>query len=119
MASTLLFFVSAGLITAYVVLVYNMSKYFKEQMKNEICKLTVLFATFVMAYFLRLFYQIGLGHTFYKEIISDMVCRWWFINILPLIWDITSILSILILHWMSFRKPAETKNMLKAGHYKD
>lgn len=31
-----------------------------------------------------------------------MIVRWYFINGLPVIWDITSILSILILHTLSF-----------------
>lgn len=44
-----------------------------------------------------------------------MVTRWYFVNSMPLIWDITSILSILILHKMSFSEPS--KRVPKGGHY--
>ena len=44
MAASLLISWSIGLITAYVVLIYNMRKFFKEQMWNEMRRLTVLFA---------------------------------------------------------------------------
>ena len=56
MAASLLITCSVGLVTAYIVLIYNMRKYFKEQMRNEMRRLTVLFASFVLAYFLRSLY---------------------------------------------------------------
>ena len=102
MAASLLITCSVGLITAYVVLIYNMRKYFKEQMRNEMRRLTVLFASFVLAYLLRSLYQIGLMTSFYKELINSLVWRWYLIDVLPLIWDLASIVSILILHYTSF-----------------
>ena len=79
-----------------------MRKYFKEQMRNEMRRLTVLFASFVLAYFLRSLYQVGLMFNFYKELINSLVKRWFIIDVLPLIWDLASIVSILILHYTSF-----------------
>lgn len=58
--------VSLGLITTYAVLIYNMCKYFREQMRTEIKRLTILFASFIMAYVLRIIFQIGLGGDFYS-----------------------------------------------------
>ena len=116
MASTLLSIVSVGLILAYSVLFYNMRTYFKEQMGQERFRLSILFATFVSAYTLRLVYQIFLGEKIYTQLIEEMVVRWQIINALPLVWDITSILSILILHHMSFRRP-HSNQAPKAGHY--
>lgn len=43
-----------------------------------------------------------------------MASRWYFVNGLPIIWDITSILSILVLHLMSFRSSTKVP---KGGHY--
>ena len=82
-----------------------MCKYFREQMRAEINRLSVLFASFILAYVLRVIFQIGLGSGFYAKHIPDMVTRWYLLNALPIIWDISSFLSILILHNMSFREP--------------
>ena len=112
MAASLLFTCSVGLITAYIVLIYNMGKYFKEQMRNEMRRLTVLFASFVLAYFLRSLYQVGLMFNFYKELINSLVKRWFIIDVLPLIWDLASIVSILILHYTSF---SDTSNSSSKG----
>lgn len=65
MATTFLATLSLGLISTYIVLIYHMRKYFKQQMEAEMCRLTVLFATFVIAYTLRFVYQLGLGHKWY------------------------------------------------------
>ena len=47
-----------------------------------------------------------------------MITRWYFVNGLPIIWDITSILSILILHTMSFRQVKTVEALPKGGHFK-
>ena len=80
-------------------------------MRKEIIRLTFLFATFVLAYCLRFLYQIGLMLDLYSSIIKDEIVRWKLIFFLPLLWDISSIISILVLHYQSFRQncPQEVK----------
>jgi len=80
-----------------------MRKYFKLQMRNEMRRLTVLFATFVLAYVLRSFYQIGLAMSLYRQLVISLVNRWYLVDTMPLVWDLASILSILILHLISFK----------------
>ena len=86
-------------------------------------RLTLLFATFVFAYILRMIYQLGLGTDFYVNIINRMVIRWGLIMALPLLWDITSLISIFILHFKSFRSietdESQQRVMPKAGHYNE
>ena len=48
--------VTTGLIGAYIILVYHIRKYFKDQMVLEMSRLTVLFAIFCVCYGLRTFY---------------------------------------------------------------
>ena len=105
MSSTLLAIVSIGLIVSYIVLVHSICKYFKNQMQHEMKRLTILFATFVVAYILRFFYQLGLGSKFYAHTVHNMTTRWYLANAAPIIWDIVSIVSILMLHYVSFREP--------------
>ena len=88
-------------------------------MRIEKRRLTILFATFVVAYFLRFIYQLILGHRIYREWVQTLWVRWFIINILPLVWDITSILSILIMHYMSFREKPVIKIIPRAGHFKE
>ena len=66
-------------------------------------RLTILFATFIFAYVLRFFYQLALGQQIYSHVIKHMTTRWILANLAPIIWDILSIVSILILHLVSFR----------------
>jgi len=94
---------SLGLIIAYCVLIHNIKKYFGQQMETEMRRLKILFATFIISYFLRTFYQIGLTQQLFSNLIHQMIIRWFIINSLPLIWDICSILSILVFHYKSFR----------------
>ena len=108
-STSLLLIVSVGLIFVYIVLIYNMRRYFRQEMKQEMRRLTVLFATFVFAYLLRSFYQIGLISYSYAHWVTEMAIRWYILNALPLIWDVLSILSILVLHRMSFRKSSEDR----------
>ena len=91
--------VSSGLIVSYVLLICAMCKYFREQMQQEIVRLTCLFATFVLAYFLRFIYEIGLMYGVYEQWFPDETVRWKLVLFLPLVWDVTSILSILVLHF--------------------
>lgn len=56
MASIFLATISIGLIGTYALLVHHMVVYFKREMQREIWKLTVLCATFVVAYGLRFFF---------------------------------------------------------------
>jgi len=104
MASVLLALVSVGLTVSYVVLIHSLCTYFREQMKQEITRLTLLFATFVLAYVLRFIYQIGLSLKVYYHVVPDLVSRWFIMLMLPLVWDLTTIISILILHCKSFRR---------------
>lgn len=103
MASSLLAVVSTGLIVSYIILIASLCTYFREQMRQEIVRLTALFATFIFAYVLRFLYQIGIGDQFYVEVVNQMFYRWIIIIFLPFIWDIISILSIYILHYKSFK----------------
>ena len=103
MASSLLAVVSTGLTVSYIILIFSLCTYFRESMKQEIVRLTFLFATFVFAYVLRFVYQIGLGDKTYVNLVPDMYHRWLILLFLPFIWDIISIVSIFVLHYKSFR----------------
>ena len=85
-------------------------------MKEQIVRLSVLFATFVFAYILRFFYQLGRGTDIYLDMCPNMVVRWSILLALPVVWDISSILAILILHYKSF-KHAKCSAGLQAGHF--
>ena len=61
MSASLLGILSAGLIASYCVLIHTIYKYFKNQLQQEMKRLTILFATFIFAYVLRFFYQLALG----------------------------------------------------------
>ena len=117
MAVALLSICSLGLTVSYLVLIISLCKHFKKQMKQEIMRLTLLFASFVIAYQLRFIYQLGLGSDYYKNLVVSMVTRWHIILILPLFWDITSILAILVLHFKSFRR--KNQKIPKAGHFNE
>lgn len=95
--------VSIGLTFSYFVLIYSLCTYFRQEMHEQIVRLSGLFATFVLAYILRFFYQLGRGTEIYIHMIPSLFARWTIILGLPLIWDISSIISILILHYKSFR----------------
>ena len=110
---------STGLTITYAILIYIIKKYFNTQMRIEKRRLTILFATFVVAYFLRFLYTLILGHRYYREWVTYLWIRWFIINFLPLVWDITSILSILIMHYMSFRQKPVIKIIPRAGHFKE
>ena len=116
MALSLLMILSGFLTLSYIVLICNLCRYFKDQMAQEIKRLTLLFATFTLSYILRSLYMLGINQQtlFYAKIIPHMATRWAIILSLPLFWDLASILSILVLHFKSFRQ--QTKNFPKAGH---
>ena len=75
-------------------------------MRLEMKRLTILFATFIFAYVLRFFYQLGLGSHIYVRWVPNMIARWGLANTMPIIWDVVSISSICILHFISFREAA-------------
>ena len=94
-----------GLTVNFCFLVYYINKYFKSHMKSEMRRLSVLFGTFTVAYFLRFIYELGLGlHSdIYVSAVPDLAVRLGISQTLPILWDITSIMCILILHNSSFR----------------
>ena len=95
--------VSVALIITYVILVYNIKRYFKDHMILEIKSLSILFASFMIAYALRTVYQLFLGYYKNLDAFSDPYLRWWLQNYLWIIWDIVSIVSILVLHHINFK----------------
>lgn len=118
-ASSLLAILSTGLTLSYVILIYNLFAYFRYQMRNEMYRLTLLFATFVLCYVLRMIFQIGLSTDYYITLIDHLVTRWALCIALPLLWDITSLVSILVLHFKSFSKKEDTHSVPQAGHYNE
>ena len=96
--------VSLGLIISYCFLIYKIKKYFRDHMILEVKSLSILFASFMLAYTLRTFYQMWLGQYKNLAFLSNPYVRWWIMNYLWIIWDIVSIISILILHHVNFRE---------------
>lgn len=80
---------------------WNIRNYYKGKMSTEMQWLSILYATFGVSYGLRMGYQYGLGS--FHKIVPEMVVRWHVVNTVPLLWDITSIGAILIMHHMNFR----------------
>ena len=119
MVGTLLSIVIFGLILSYSVLIYKIKKYYYENMKVEYRRITILFASFNISYVLRLAYLILA--TKQIHFIHDHYHREIWRRFLPLLFDLSSILAILILHFISFRN-SDSKNsskLPKAGHFKD
>ena len=109
-----------GLFTSYCYLIYNIKKYYYESMKSEFRRLTILFASFNISYLLRLAYL--LCSAVHIRAIDDHYLRLIMRRLLPLAFDLSSILAILTLHYMSFKKDKEanrTSQLPKAGHFKD
>ena len=75
MGSSLLALVSIGLITTYWVLVYSMRKYFREALKTERTRLSILFASFIVSYTFRLVFQTLFGWGIYEKWISSYYTR--------------------------------------------
>lgn len=95
---------TAGLVTAYTLLVYNVCKYYRQSMKTELKRLSILFAAFIISYFLRLIYVATSVSGIYEKIVSNWYTRIVIATMMPLVWDLTSIVAILVLHFISFRK---------------
>ena len=91
-----------GLTISYVVLIYKVRKYYFDSMKLEIRRLTILFASFNISYMLRYIYLYT--SYYHKFAIDDKFTRSLMQRILPIVFDLSSIMAILILHFMSFRK---------------
>lgn len=118
MTTTLLVILTIGLIMAYTVLVYNIRKYYYQHMKTELRRLSILFAAFIISYFIRLIYEVLLFYGFYSSFVKRIYPRGVLIILMPLVWDLTSILAILVLHFISFRKSQTKKDrMPEAGHF--
>ena len=81
---------------------YNIRTYYKDKMASEMRWLSILFAVFSICYGLRTGYQFGLGQ--FKNIIPNMVVRWHFVNLVPIIFDLFPICAILIMHHLNFRQ---------------
>ena len=79
MSSILLGIVSIGLAASYAILIYNLWKYFKEQMKAEMRRLTVIYTAFVLSYNFRWFYELSLGRQFWAKQITSLPKRWFII----------------------------------------
>ena len=100
-SSILLTTLSVGLLLAYFYLIYNIEKYHKDRLIIEMGRLRALFAVFCLCYGLRALYTFGLGT--YRSIIKSTLLRWHFNNCFPLIWDILPIVSVLIMHYLTFK----------------
>ena len=94
-----------GLFTSYGYLIYNIKKYYYESMKSEFRRLTILFASFNISYLLRLAYI--LCSALHIRAIDDHYLRLIMRRLLPLSFDLSSILAILTLPYMSFKKDKE------------
>ena len=105
MMAPILIILIAGLFTSYCYLIYNIKKYYYESMESEYRRLTILFASFNISYLLRLAYL--LCATFRLKAIDDHYIRLMLRRLLPLSFDLSSILAILTLHYMSFKKDKE------------
>ena len=79
----------------------NIRKYYKGQHVLEMCRLKTLLAVFWICYGLRALYQYELGS--FRNFIKNQVVRWHFLNLMPLFWDISSVLSILVMHHFTFK----------------
>ena len=63
-------------------------------------RLRLLYAIFFICYGLRTIYQYFYGD--YRKIFESIIVRYYFLNGLPLIWDILSIVSILVMHHYTY-----------------
>ena len=117
MMTTLLSIVIIGLIISYIVLIFYIRKYYYASMKRETWRLTLLFAALNISYVCRVIY---LSVRYYnKALIQDKFYRTFVSRAAPLVWDLSSIVAILYLHFMSFREGNNRQIELpKAGHFK-
>ena len=60
-SAVLISVVTIGLTGCYIVLSYNIRKYYKGKLNSEMCRLRILYAIFFLTYGLRTVYQFGLG----------------------------------------------------------
>ena len=120
---TLLSIVISGLFLSYAVLIYKIKKYYYENMKTEFRRISILFASFNISYVLRLANLVSYSG-FHIRIIKNHFTRETVTRFLPLIFDLSSILAILILHFISFRikddsSKSSQQKLPKAGHFKN
>lgn len=101
--STLLAILVVGLFASYIILIQIIRVHYFESMKEEAYRLSILFATFIVSYFLRLIYTLLLGSSLFRELIPRIAMREGLEFMLPLILDLCSIVSILVLHFKSWQ----------------
>ena len=119
--SSLLAIVTLGLMISYIILLVYICKHYYASMKTETKRITLLFASFNVSYLCRLIYEFLLGKKYYTAIIQERFARRIVGALMPLIFDLTSIIAILILHFISFRNGTKQKkiNMPQAGHFNE
>lgn len=104
-----------SLIFVFVALYIVMSKHFSNQLKNEKKLLLRLFFIFLVCYVLRTFYMYFIG-TYRTQVICNFGYRIMIDCILPLLWDILPIFSIMFWHHNNFKerkKPINIRNKPK------
>ena len=80
-----------GLTISYIVLIYKVRKYYFDSMKLEIRRLTILFASFNISYMLRYIYLYT--SYYHKFAIDDKFTRSLMQRILPIVFDLSSIMA--------------------------
>ena len=71
------------------------------------CRLQILYAVFFLCYGLRTAYQFELGDFRNWKLLQSQAVRYYWLNALPLIWDILSITSILMMHYFVFNEKCQ------------
>ena len=99
-SSILFSIVTAGLAFCYYLLSRNINKHYKGYLEKQMCRLRFLYAIFFICYGLRTVYQYFYGS--YYKVVTSQIVRYYFLNSLPLIWDILSIVSILVMHHYTY-----------------
>lgn len=118
MTITTLAIVTTGLVTTYIVLVYNIRKYYHQSLKLEKRSLSILFAAFIISYFFRMIFEVILFAGVFDNLVLSYFARTILLILMPLVFDLTSILAILVLHFINFRKSQTEKDrMPEAGHF--
>ena len=109
-SSILFSIVSFGLLVCYCFLSHNINKHYKGYLETQMCRLRFLYAIFFICYGLRTIYQYFYGSYYKMAIFSSQVVRYHFLNTLPLIWDILSIVSILVMHHYTYSEKHQNIN---------
>ena len=92
--------VTLGLLICFVFLYRSINLHYKDYLEKQMSRLRLLYAIFFICYGLRTIYQYFYGD--YRKIFESIVVRYYFLNGLPLIWDILSIAAILVMHHYTY-----------------